>query len=33
MSNQEILIKINQLFKIFGSNSDHALELVKNGMR
>ena len=32
MSNQEILIKINNLFKIFGSNSDNALELVKNGI-
>ena len=32
MSNQEILIKINQLFKIFGSNTADALELVKAGM-
>ena len=32
MSNQEILIKINQLFKIFGNNPDNALDLVKAGM-
>ena len=32
MSNQDILIKINQLFKIFGSNTADALELVKAGM-
>ena len=32
MSNQDILIKINQLFKIFGSNTADALELVKDGM-
>ena len=32
MNNQEILIKINHLFKIFGNNSDNALELVKDGM-
>ena len=32
MSNQDILIKINQLFKIFGSNTTDALELVKAGM-
>ena len=32
MSNQEILIKINHLFKIFGNNPNNALELVKNGI-
>jgi len=32
MSNQDILIKINQLFKIFGSDTANALELVKDGM-
>ena len=32
MSNQDILIKINQLFKIFGSDTANALELVKAGM-
>ena len=32
MSNQDILIKINQLFKIFGNNPDNALDLVKAGM-
>ena len=32
MSNQEILIKINHLFKIFGNNPNDALELVKNGI-
>ncbi|MDC0110705.1 betaine/proline/choline family ABC transporter ATP-binding protein [Alphaproteobacteria bacterium] len=32
MSNQEILIKINNLFKIFGNNPDNALDLVKAGM-
>ena len=32
MSNQEILIKINHLFKIFGNNPNDALELVKKGI-
>ena len=32
MSNQDILIKINQLFKIFGNDPANALELVKAGM-
>ena len=32
MSNQDILIKINQLFKIFGTDPANALELVKAGM-
>ena len=32
MNNQEILIKINHLFKIFGNNPNDALELVKNGI-
>jgi len=32
MSNQEILIKINHLFKIFGNNPNDALQLVKNGI-
>ncbi|MDB9870048.1 betaine/proline/choline family ABC transporter ATP-binding protein [Alphaproteobacteria bacterium] len=32
MNKKEILIKINQLYKIFGKDTSHALELVKNGM-
>ena len=32
MSKNDILIKVNQLYKIFGDNSNEALDLVKNGM-
>ncbi|MDC1356267.1 glycine betaine/L-proline ABC transporter ATP-binding protein [Pseudomonadota bacterium] len=32
MSKNDILIKINQLYKIFGHNSIEALDLVKDGM-
>jgi glycine betaine/proline transport system ATP-binding protein len=32
MSKQEILIKINKLYKIFGSNESDALERVQDGM-
>ena len=32
MSKNDILIKINQLYKIFGDNSNEALDLVKDGM-
>jgi len=32
MSKNDILIKVNQLYKIFGDNSNEALNLVKNGM-
>ena len=32
MSKNDILIKVNQLYKIFGDNSDEALNLVKDGM-
>ena len=32
MNNNDILIKINQLYKIFGHNPIEALDLVKNGM-
>ena len=32
MQNSDVLIKIHQLFKIFGNNPDDSLELVKNGM-
>ena len=32
MSKSDTLIKINQLYKIFGDGQDNALELVKNGI-
>ena len=32
MSKNDILIKVNQLYKIFGDNSNEALNLVKGGM-
>ena len=32
MSKNDTLIKINQLYKIFGDGQDNALELVKNGI-
>ena len=32
MSKNDILIQVNQLYKIFGDNTNEALELVKNGM-
>ena len=32
MDNNDVLIKINQLYKIFGHNPIEALDLVKNGM-
>ena len=32
MNNNNVLIKINQLYKIFGNNPIEALDLVKNGM-
>ena len=32
MSKNDILIKVNQLYKIFGDNSNEALDLVKDGM-
>ena len=32
MSKNDILIKVNQLYKIFGNNSSEALDLVKDGM-
>ena len=32
MSKNDILIKVNQLYKIFGDNSNEALNLVKSGM-
>ena len=32
MSKNDILIKVNQLYKIFGDNSNEALNLVKDGM-
>ena len=32
MSKNDVLIKVNQLYKIFGDNTNEALELVKNGM-
>ena len=32
MSKDDILIKVNQLYKIFGDNSNEALDLVKDGM-
>ena len=32
MNNNDVLIKINQLYKIFGHNPVEALDLVKNGM-
>ena len=32
MNNKDVLIKINQLYKIFGNNPTKALDLVKNGI-
>jgi len=32
MNNNDVLIKINQLYKIFGNNPAKALDLVKNGI-
>ena len=32
MNNKEVLIKINQLFKIFGDDTESAMELVQNGI-
>ena len=32
MSSNDTLIKINQLYKIFGDGQENALELVKNGI-
>ncbi len=32
MSKNDILIKVSQLYKIFGDNSNEALNLVKDGM-
>ena len=32
MSSKDILIKVNQLYKIFGDSDKSALDLVKNGM-
>ena len=32
MSKNDILIKVNQLYKIFGDNSNEALDLVKDSM-
>ena len=32
MSKNDILIKVNQLYKIFGDNSNEALDLIKDGM-
>ena len=32
MSKNDILIKVNQLYKIFGDNNNEALDLVKDGM-
>ena len=32
MSSKNILIKVNQLYKIFGDGDKNALDLVKNGM-
>ena len=32
MSKNDILIQVNQLYKIFGDNTNEALELVKNDM-
>jgi ABC-type proline/glycine betaine transport system ATPase subunit len=32
MSKNDTLIKINQLYKIFGDGQENALELVKNGI-
>ena len=32
MSKDDILIKVNNLYKIFGDNVSKALDLVKSGM-
>ena len=32
MKSKDILIKVNQLYKIFGEGDKSALDLVKNGM-
>ena len=32
MSKNDILIQVNQLYKIFGDNTNEALGFVKNGM-
>ena len=32
MGTNDILIKVNQLYKIFGDNASEALDLVKKGM-
>ena len=32
MSKNDVLIQVNQLYKIFGDNTNEALEMVKNGM-
>ena len=32
MNSKNILIKVNQLYKIFGDGDKSALDLVKNGM-
>ena len=32
MNSKDILIKVDQLYKIFGDGDKNALELVKNGM-
>ena len=32
MNSKDILIKVSQLYKIFGDDDKNALDLVKNGM-
>ena len=32
MSKNDILIKVNELYKVFGDNTNEALEMVKDGM-
>ena len=32
MNSKDILIKVNELYKIFGDGDKNALDLVKNGM-
>ena len=32
MNSKDVLIKVNQLYKIFGDGDKSALDLVKNGM-
>ena len=32
MNSKDILIKVSQLYKIFGDGDKYALDIVKNGM-